>query len=241
MVDQSALLHRSSIVQGLFQSIHCPAGDCKPICREGRTKSVLAERDTRQPTMRSANVSMTKATYTKPCHVDTYVKSLTYYPAVAACSDERAQEVRRRRSKLAVHLVTRTRGRGVWNRCFDHLASYSTKYADLLHQTLDRVIPKEISRKGAVRWGSAPLQSPRASTDATPCGPRRPDSFHPRPVGFRDEALCHADGASRPWRDRHDTPADGKKLTCYRQHPADRLDTVNNALIPNEANLSTAA
>ncbi len=62
MVNQSALLHRPSIMQGLLQSIHCPAGNCEAICREGRTKSVLADRETRQPTIRSANVSITKAT-----------------------------------------------------------------------------------------------------------------------------------------------------------------------------------
>ena len=32
---------------------------------------------TRQPTIRRANTSITKATYNQPCQVDTYVKSDT--------------------------------------------------------------------------------------------------------------------------------------------------------------------
>jgi hypothetical protein len=36
------------------------------------------ELHTRQPTMRLANTSMTKATYSQPRHVDTYVKSETH-------------------------------------------------------------------------------------------------------------------------------------------------------------------
>jgi hypothetical protein len=42
------------------------------------TKSVRIELLTRQPTIRRANTSMTKATYSQPCQVDTYVKSMTH-------------------------------------------------------------------------------------------------------------------------------------------------------------------
>ncbi|OJA60230.1 hypothetical protein BGV68_05320 [Burkholderia ubonensis] len=41
------------------------------------TKSVVIDELTRQPTMRRANTSTTKATYSQPCHVETYVKSDT--------------------------------------------------------------------------------------------------------------------------------------------------------------------
>ncbi len=55
-----------------------PAGDCVAICRKGSTNWVCGDRDARQPTARLSKVSITKATYTKLCHVETYVKSLTY-------------------------------------------------------------------------------------------------------------------------------------------------------------------
>src|SRR3954465_12856832 len=42
-----------------------------------RTRSLRIERDTRQPTMARENTSMTKATYTKPAQLATYVKSAT--------------------------------------------------------------------------------------------------------------------------------------------------------------------
>jgi len=41
------------------------------------TKAVCIERATHQPRIHRANTSMTKATYTNPCHVATYVKSVT--------------------------------------------------------------------------------------------------------------------------------------------------------------------
>lgn len=42
------------------------------------TKSVRIELLTRQPTMRRANTSMTKATYSQPCQLETHVKSETH-------------------------------------------------------------------------------------------------------------------------------------------------------------------
>jgi hypothetical protein len=46
--------------------------------RASRTKSVRIELLTRQPTIRRAKTSITKATYCHPCHVETYVKSDTH-------------------------------------------------------------------------------------------------------------------------------------------------------------------
>ena len=40
-----------------------------------KTKSVARDEETRHPTMRRAKTSITKATYTKPRQVATYVKS----------------------------------------------------------------------------------------------------------------------------------------------------------------------
>ena len=49
VVDQSALMSRAAGIKCLLKCIRCPAGDCIAIYREGRTQSVLADRDAFQP------------------------------------------------------------------------------------------------------------------------------------------------------------------------------------------------
>ena len=82
MVDQASFLHGSLTMQGLLQGIEDRAK-----AATGSTPwrgSVRADRETRhavtrkgfacksrRATMRSATVSMTKAPYIKPCHMDT--------------------------------------------------------------------------------------------------------------------------------------------------------------------------
>jgi len=54
------------------------SGDCGlGISSASSTTSVRMDTDTRHPTMRRANTSMTNATYTNPLQVATYVKSDT--------------------------------------------------------------------------------------------------------------------------------------------------------------------
>jgi hypothetical protein len=73
VVDQPAPLNRTAGIKCLLKFIHCPVGDCVAICRERRTKSVLADRDvfhavirkrfvckSRRATMRLAKVSIIK-------------------------------------------------------------------------------------------------------------------------------------------------------------------------------------
>jgi hypothetical protein len=55
-----------------------PARAHNACSRASRTNSVCIERATRQPMMRRANTSITKATYTNPAQVATYVKSATH-------------------------------------------------------------------------------------------------------------------------------------------------------------------
>ena len=56
------ILGRPALMNGLIQCFYYPAGDCGAICREGRTNPALAVRLARQPTIRLAKTSMTKAT-----------------------------------------------------------------------------------------------------------------------------------------------------------------------------------
>ena len=62
VMNKAALIGWTAGIKRLLKCIRCPAGDCVAICREGRTKSVLADRDAFQPTMRLAKVSITNAT-----------------------------------------------------------------------------------------------------------------------------------------------------------------------------------
>ena len=58
MVDQRSVWIRLPSLQRLLQSVEL-------------RKSVRMELLTRQPTMRLANTSMTKATYSQPCQLET--------------------------------------------------------------------------------------------------------------------------------------------------------------------------
>ena len=62
MMDQPVCLGRCSLTDRLVQGVYYPAGDCAAICREGRTKLVVMEVGTRQPTILRAKTSITKAT-----------------------------------------------------------------------------------------------------------------------------------------------------------------------------------
>ena len=62
-VMNQGLLRRLPPVQRLLQRVQYEV--------RSNTKSVCIEPDTRQPTILLANTSMTKATYTKPCQVET--------------------------------------------------------------------------------------------------------------------------------------------------------------------------
>ena len=77
-MNQTSLIGRAAGIKRLFQRICDPAGFRSAKAREGKTKSVLAERDAFQPTIQLAKVSITKARQTNPCH-----PSHTFFECVA--------------------------------------------------------------------------------------------------------------------------------------------------------------
>ena len=88
--------------------------------------------------MRSAKVSMTKATYAKPCQVLTYVKSLTCHPTGDACIAARAEPVRRGCPELPVHKVQRAWQRRVVNRRSSGTTADDALKSQRFHQPRNR-------------------------------------------------------------------------------------------------------
>ena len=109
MVDQGIAALRLTRVQGLLQS--------------SSKKSVLIELLTRQPTIRRAKTSVTKATYTKPCKID-----------VGESADP--QLVRPLRPELKVDAVERAWCLRIGNRRAHDLAAHHAVKPGLTHQAL---------------------------------------------------------------------------------------------------------
>ena len=69
--------------------------------RASRARSVLSEVETRQPTMRRENLSITRATQTNPRHDTTQVKSLIQRRFELGCSEVALDEVHRALARVS--------------------------------------------------------------------------------------------------------------------------------------------
>ena len=167
--------------------------------------------------MRSAKVSMTNATYAKPCHVLTYVKSLTCHPTGDARIAERAETVRRRRPELPVHPIQRAWQRGVPDRRAVRSTTDNALKSQHPHQPLDRAsgdieaLPPELAPDLPDPVDLEVLLPDPSDFGDQPGVPTRPGAG-PRGVTTGGEM-----GVIRRWGDR--------------QNPADRLDPVDSAMI----------